>query len=461
MFWVFLPHSEATCFVVPSEATFDLVERGVVLALYEKRSMKSILMTLAGMVLLVGTLRGENWASWRGPADNGSTGRSKAPTEFSADQNLLWKTELPGRGCSTPIVWGERIFLTTPIGEEDGVVAYGLDGKELWRKTLGPLRPGRGQRVGSAANSSPVTDGKHVFVYFKSGNVAALTMEGELVWSLNLIEKFGDDKLWWDQGTSPVLAAGKLVLAVMQTEGDSYLVAFDKESGAQAWFTPRNYDNSAESGDAYTTPHVLDIDGVETIVCWGADHLTGHDAENGKLLWESAGFNPKNEKMWRVIASSVVTNGIAVVPFKRGDALGALKLDGVGVKTDEEWLWRKDGLGTDAVTPVASNGMVIILKDGGRERGLVTCLDAASGKVRWQSKLPKSVKVYYASPILVGDKFYCAREDGTVLTATVTPKGLEDVKENALGEGVIASLVPVNDTLLVRGDTHLFCIGTK
>lgn len=423
--------------------------------------MKSILAINTAVMMLAGLACGENWASWRGPAGNGSTGESSVPTEFSEKDGILWKAELPGRACSTPVTWGERIFVTTPIGKEDGVVAYDWSGKELWRETLGELVPGRGQRVGSAANSSPVTDGKHVFVYFKSGNVAALTVEGKLLWKKNLIEKYGKDGLWWDQGTSPVIAGGNMVVAVMQTEGDSYLVSLDAKTGKEVWFTPRDYDNTAESGDAYTTPHVLEIGGVETIVTWGGDYLTGHDAKSGKLLWESAGFNPDRAKMWRVIASSAVTDGVIVVPFKRGDALGGLKLDGVGAKSDKDWLWRRDDLGSDAVSPVAWGGKVIIVKDGKKERGRVTCLNATTGKTEWESQLPKSVKVYYSSPILAGNKLYVAREDGVILCGTVTEDGLKDVKESALGEGVIASLALVNNRLLIRGDTHLFCVGKK
>ncbi|MDE0825306.1 MAG: PQQ-binding-like beta-propeller repeat protein [Akkermansiaceae bacterium] len=421
--------------------------------------MKAILGITAGVLVAAGAVCGENWANWRGPAGNGSTAKSPAPTEFSEKSGILWKAELPGRGCSTPVTWGERIFVTTPIGKEDGVMAFDWKGEELWRKTLGALTPGRGQRVGSSANSSPITDGKHVFAYFKSGNVAGFTVEGTLLWKVNLHEKYGEDKLWWDQGTSPVLAGGNIVIAVMQTEGNSYLVSLDPKTGDEVWFTKRDIETTAESGDSYATPHVVEINGVETIVSFGADHLTGHDAKSGKELWRSAGFNPDMEKMWRVIASSVVTNDVVVVPFKRGDALGALKLDGIPAKSDKDWLWRKDGIGTDAVSPVALNGKLIIVKDSGKTRGLVTCLDALTGKVVWEANLPKSAKIYYSSPILAGNKFYIAREDGVVITATVSDKGLKDVKENDLGEGVIASLVMVNDKLLIRGEQHLFCIG--
>ena len=410
-----------------------------------------------------GGAEGENWPTWRGPGSNGvaigGPGGLKTPSRFSPEESLVWKVRLPGRGCSTPVVWDGQIIVTCPIGGEDGVLAYDRDGKELWKTTFGKLRPGRGQRVGSACNSSPLTDGKSIFVYFKSGVLAALTMTGEVRWKVNVFEKYGEDKLWWDVGTSPILAGGALVLAVMQTEGNSYLVSLDKMTGKEVWRTPRMYECGPESGDAYTTPQVVEVDGVETIVTWGADHLTGHEATSGKMLWECGAFNPKRKKAWRVIASAVVSDGVAVVPYGRGDALAGIRLGGSGEVTKSAWIWKNETLGTDAASPVVAGGMVYLLKDSGKERGRVTCLEAATGKIQWESILPKSAKIFYASPLLVGDRLYFAREDGVVFCGTVTKEGLTDLVENTLGETVIASPVAVDGKLLVRGDTHLFCFG--
>ena len=396
----------------------------------------------------------ENWTSWRGENQNGAC-ESAVPAAFSEDDNLAWKAELPGRGCSTPIVWGNRIFVTTEIDQLDGIIAFDWSGKELWRETLGEITPGRGKRVGSGANSSPITDGKRVFVYFKSGNFAAYSLKGKLLWKTNLTERYGEDKLWWDQGTSPVFANGNIVIPVMQTEGDSYLVSFDKDSGKEIWKTPRNYETAPESGDAYTSPHVLKINGVETIVCWGSNYLTGHNSKNGKLLWETDGFNPDNEKYWRVIASATITDNIAVVPFARGETIAGIDLGTKG--KSKKWLWKHDNLGTDAATPIAKDGKVYILKDAKIGRGKVTCLDARTGDTLWESMLPRSAKIFYASPILAGDSLVIPREDGVVFTARITPNGLTDIVENSLLETIIASPVAVNGKLLLRSDQHLFC----
>lgn len=418
---------------------------------------KGIILGIASLMTFTCAVQAvDQWPAWRGAEQNGATS-AKAPAALSLENNLAWKAELPGRGCSTPIVSGGRIFLTTEIGDEDGVLAFDLSGKELWRATLGDLRPGRGQRVGSGANSSPVTDGKTVFAYFKSGNFAALDFEGKVLWKKNLEEQYGEDKLWWDKGTSPVLAGGNVVVAIMHTEGDSYLVSFDKKTGKEVWKTRREYETEPESGDAYTTPQVVGINGVETIVSWGANHLTGHNAKNGKLLWEVDGFNPDNNKYWRVIASTAISGDVCLVPYARGNAIAGIKLDTKSSKP--QWLWKREELGSDSSTPIAFEGKAIILKDSGPTRGRVTCVDLETGKTLWESELPRSASKFYASPILANDTLYIAREDGTVFAARVTSSGLKDVEEIALQEAVIASPAAVGGKVLIRSDQHLYCFA--
>lgn len=411
----------------------------------------------AACLLLTDVLAAGNWPAWRGDGGNGVATDKQPPLDLAG--KLLWKAELPGRGCSTPIVWDDKLYVTCPIGDEDGLLAFDSKGKELWRKTFGTLTPGRGQRVGSSTNSSPVTDGEVVVVYFKSGTVACLDLDGKPQWQINLQERYGKDTLWWDQGTSPVFAAGQVVVAVMQTEGESYLVSLDRKTGKEVWRTPRKYETGKESGDAYTTPHVVKVNGKEQIISWGADHLTGHDAATGKLLWECGGFNPKRAGTQRVIASAVVGDGLAVVPFNRGDALAAIRLDGSGDVSETHWAWRNDQLGSDAASPILHDGKVYVLKDGGPQRGRLTCLDAKTGKPLWESTLPKGPQIYYSSPLLAGDQIYCVREDGMLFSGKITKDGLTEVKSHPLGEGVIASPISVGGRLIVRTDKSLFCFG--
>jgi len=397
------------------------------------------------------TVAAENWPQWRGPNGNGVAATADYPAKFSADQHVAWKVELPGRGSSTPAVWGEQIFLTCPIDGQDGVVCYDFAGKELWQEKLGDQREGK-HRNGTGSNPSPVTDGQHLVVYYKSGTLACLDLQGKVQWQLNLQTMYGDDTLWWDLGTSPILADGNVVVAVMQA-GDSFLVAVDLASGEIAWKQPREFECEKESDQSYTTPQLLQLDGREVIVTWGADHLTGHAADSGAPLWQCGGFNPENQGMWRVIASAAVDEEVAIVPYGRGEFLAGINIrQAAGDITSTHRLWEKAGLGADVPTPILHGQQLFLLTD----KGQVYCLDKNTGDQLWTDKLPKGRGKYYASPVLGGDTLYCAREDGILMTAKVTDGGLKDITENDLGEPVIATPIPIQGQLLVRGEQHLF-----
>ncbi|MEN8867184.1 MAG: PQQ-binding-like beta-propeller repeat protein [Akkermansiaceae bacterium] len=408
---------------------------------------------------LMGLSLHAQWPDWRGPNGTGAVAEGKLPMEFSADgKGVVWKTELPGRACSTPVVSRGMLYLTSPVDGKDALIAYDLKGREMWRQTYGQQTPGRGQRVGSGANSSPVTDGETVVGYFKSGRVVACSSQGEKLWDKDLHKLYGEDNLWWDQGTSPLLCQGSVIIAVMQTEGDSYLVSFDLKSGKENWKTERKFKTAKESGDSYTSPHLVEIKGIKTVVSFGADHITGHNAENGEQIWFSGGINPEGKGMWRSIASSVITDGVVVVPHGRGEYLMGIKLGGEGDVTKSNVLWRKKIATTDAASLVGHDGLIYQIVDRGKSRGMVTCINAKSGEKVWEDKLPKSASTYYASPILVGDQLCVPREDGVVFLAKVTQKGLGEIKKNTLGEALIASPIFVEGKLILRGAKHLWAL---
>lgn len=411
--------------------------------------------SLASLVLiaLVPTALAKNWPQWRGPDGTSLAAPGAYPTKFSPSENVVWKVKLPGLGSSTPVVWDDRIYVTCGIDGQDGVVAYDWSGQEVWRKTLGVERPGK-HKNGSGSNPSPITDGKNLVVYYKSGTVASLTLDGQVRWQVNLQEKYGEDTLWWDLGTSPVFAGGHIVVAVMQ-EGESYVVALNPEDGKVVWKTDRTFPVQKETGQSYTTPYVTTIDGRETIVIWGADRLTGHDPKDGKTLWTCGGFNPEDKAMWRVIASPGIVDGVAVVPYGRTKFTAGVRLGGEGDITTSARLWERDDLGADCPSPVGAKGRVYVLSD----RGEIHCLDVKTGQDIWKGAIPRASASFYSSPVLAGDLLYCAREDGMVAVVKVGDSGMELLSENVMGELIAAAPVPVRDRLLIRGATHLFCLG--
>lgn len=399
-----------------------------------------------------------NWPQWRGPDGTGIAAVGAYPVTFSAADGVLWKVSLPGKGCSTPVVWGDRIVLTAGVGEGTNGLdcAIGFEwatGKKLWQTELGRQRPGRHRR-GSGSNPSPVTDGTRVYVYFKSGTLAALDFNGAVVWRVNLQQRYGKDTLWWDLGTSPVLAGGRLVVAVMQEE-NSYVVALDPATGRELWKKAREYPGREETRQSYTTPLVARSEGRDTLVLWGADHLTGHDAATGSLLWQCGGFNPENKPVWRVIASPALAQDIAVVPYGREQFVAGVRIGGRGDITAAARLWEKRGLGTDGASPLAFDGKACFVNF----KGKMWCLDLETGNERWSALLPKGKGVFYSSPVLAGDTLYLCREEGDVYVCRVKGDGLDVLNQATLDDVFVASPVLLRDRLLLRGEKHLWCIG--
>lgn len=395
-----------------------------------------------------------NWPQWRGPASNGTLAAS-APLPAKIDAAApAWKTPLPGKGCSTPVVFNNRIYLTAPVGGKDALLAFDAPGQELWRTAFSAEEKGR-HRNGSGSNPSPVTDGSAIFVTFTSGNLAAVNLDGSLRWQLNLVEKFGPLRLFWDFGTSPTLTEKHVILARMH-EGESWLAAFDKQTGALAWKTARNYEGPKEIDNGYTTPQLITHAGKPALLTWGAQHLTAHDAATGKLLWECGGFNPDDTAFWPAVATPVVAGDIAVVCFGRADRgtprLHGIKLGGSGDVTKTHRLWQRDDVGSFVPSPVEYKGRVYILSD----RGQVDCLDPKTGKTLWSGAFPRASSNYYASPLIANDTLYAAREDGAVYVANIAD-GLKTLAETKLADRVIATPVPFGRQLLIRGESHLYC----
>lgn len=404
------------------------------------------------------TAQPADWPSWRGPANSGSIETGNYPIKFGSDK-YLWRTALPGRGCSTPILLAGRIYLTSPAEGKDSLVCYTADGAEKWRAVFAAEKPGK-HRNGSGSNASPVTDGQSIFVFFKSGTLAAVDLAGKVRWQTNLVERFGPDTLFWDHGTSPVVTERHVIMTRMH-QGESWLAAFDKQTGEIAWKVPRNYTTPTECDHGYTTPLVIRHQGREAILIWGAEHLTIHDAADGRLIWTCGNFNPDANKLWPAIATPVIVGDMAVIAYGRNDRgvprLYGIRLTGEGDVTATAHVWKREDLGTFVPTPVAYKGRVILVRD----KGETACIDPATGKTIWEGTFPKHRTNFYASPLIAGDKLYAPREDGALFVASVANDKFEVLSENDMGESVIGSPVPAADKLLVRGEKHLFCIAPE
>lgn len=423
---------------------------------WSKRNSRLIL--TAGFLWVVVSSKGSkgDWSNWRGPNANGSTSMGEYPVKWNRT-NVTWSVPLPGKGSSTPIVWKERIYLTAPVEGEDAVLAFDFAGKRLWQTTLGAEAAPKHRTLGSSCNASPVTDGQRIYVTFKSGNFAALGMDGKVQWRTNLAQQFGREQLFWDQGSSPIVTDEHVILARLHS-GESWIAGFDKASGELRWRQPRNYKVPSENDNGYATPVLYEEQGRNVLLVWGADHLTAHDADNGKLIWSCDAFNPESTPNWPAIASPLVTGNLAIVPVGRDDQhqaqLQAIKTGGVGDVTMMHRAWKRDDIGVFVSSPAAYKGRIYLL----RHRGEVVCINADDGKTIWNDAFPKDRSSYFSSPVVANGILYAAREDGVVFAARVEGK-FELLSENPMGERIIATPVPVSNRLLIRGDQHLFCVS--
>lgn len=399
---------------------------------------------------------GAEWPGWRGPTSNGVAAPGNYPVKWSASENVAWSASLPGAAGSTPCVTGDWILLTCPRDGANTVLCFNRQGELQWTTPVGRDAGGK-HKKGSGANPSPTTNGKLVFAYFKSGDLAALDLQGKIVWQTNLQEKFGPNDLWWDLGTSPVLTSRHLLVAVMQTAG-SYVAAFDPATGDLAWKVDRNLGAPEEAGQAYSTPVVFQHNGQEQFVLVGADHVTCHAAADGHELWRVSGLNPEQNKFFRSIAGPVVSDGMVIAPYSRGDTVTGIRLGGSGDVTKSHVVWHKTGTGSDVPTPAAANGRFYLVRD---KAALVECRDVATGEVVWTRELPKNRNAFSASPLLAGGRLYCTREDGTTFVLEASSGTLES--ENALAEEefTVATPVAVDGQLLLRTFKRLYAIGSR
>ncbi len=413
--------------------------------------MKKLLAICLILVPLTATAA-DNWPGWRGPNGDGVASAGDYPIKWSADENVKWKVPLPGKGGATPAVWGDSIFVTYSAEGKNHVLCLDRKGKSKWNTSFGIEKPGK-NKVASGSNSSPTTDGKHVFVYFKSGDFACLDFDGKIVWQTNLQKTYGEDTLWWDLGTSPVLTNDAVVVAVMQTK-NSFVVALDKKTGKETWKTARNLGAPVEAEHAYSTPVVIERDGKQQIVVLGADHVTTYDAASGKEIWRVGGLNPGAEMYWRSIAGPVVAGDIVLAPYARGATVTAIRLGGSGDVTKTHVAWVQKGFKADVPTPAVANGLAYVGGMGGE----LACVDVKTGKKVWDEVLAKHRAKYYSSPYIAGGNIYFTRQDGTTFVAAQGP----DYKlqsENSLGENMVASPVFADGVILMRTFDHLFCIG--
>ena len=422
------------------------------------------------VVLCASRAVADNWPQWRGPEATGVSREENLPTRWTAEDNVAWKAPLEGLGTSSPVVWEGKIFLTSQIGvgqidrrgaqfpgapaardyrrDDDEVqfIVYAFDrsdGRLLWRYRFaaeGSLPAVHYKH--SLASPSSVTDGESVYAWVGTGQLVALSMEGELQWQRHLGQEYALFDVLWGHGSSPALYENLLYLLCDHPAG-AYLLALDKRTGKEIWKVERG-----PGLRSYSTPFILrSADGDELIVN-SSHRIESFDPETGELLWYAG------EATTLAIPMPVSHDGILYA--SRGYSSGpyaSIRGGGRGDVSGSHIRWRFPTGAPYVSSLLYYQGLVYMAN----ENGIVTAIDAETGSLIWRERLGD---VFTASPIAADGKIYLLGESGktVVLEAGRT---FRIVAENALSERSLASPAVSEGQIFIRTDQHLFCIGKR
>jgi outer membrane protein assembly factor BamB len=406
------------------------------------------------------------WGQWRGPQATGVSKLANPPAEWSETKNIRWKTEIPGRGSASPVVWGDRVYVLTavpvgltgdaahtPLGGVQPRTAHrftvlAIDrktGKVVWQRVAKEKVPHEATRAdnGTWASSSAVTDGEHVIASFESGGLFAYDMNGALVWQKDLGEKRMRNQ--FGEGSTPALH-GRHLVVVWDHQGQSFIVALDKRTGEELW-----RQNRAEI-DTWATPLIVEVDGRTQVIAPAMNRVRSYDLETGRVVWETSGLtmNP--------IPSPVAEGGIALLMSGfQGNALKAVRLAGAtGDITGTPavaWTYNRD---TPYVpSPLLYDGILYFLKTN---NGLLTALDAATGAPHYQLQRLDAVPEVFASPVGAAGRVYITGRDGKTVVLK-HGRTFELLGVNTLDDGFDASPALVDGEMYLRGYKFLYCIA--
>jgi outer membrane protein assembly factor BamB len=438
----------------------------------------------------------DDWPRWRGPNDNG-VARGDAPLEWSDTKNVAWRTPIAGRGMSTPVLWGDKVFLTTAVptgkvaepataappppppgpppgasgpgpggpppqgrgrgpgggpgggsgaGQEHRFLVLCLDrrtGKVLWEREATVATPHEGyhRQYGSFASNAPVTDGRMVYAFFGSRGLYAYDLNGKLAWKkdfppMKMLLSFGE-------GVAPVLDGDSLYLKFDHQEG-SYLLALDKRNGKELWRVDRDETSS------WSAPLMVTHQGKKQLVVSASKKVRSYDPASGKVIWEVAGLGAN------VIPVPVAANGMvyAMSGFRNPNLL-AIKLGREGDLTGADAIaWTNDRGNSYTPSPVLHDNKLYILTDN----GTLTCLNATTGEAHYrQQRLPKTYN-FKASPVAANGKLYLATEQGDVVVVKMG-ETFEVLATNTMPDQVfISSPVIAGGSIYLRSQDALYCI---
>lgn len=424
--------------------------------------------------VVAATVRGANppdardWSQWRGPLANGVAPLADPPVQWSETNNVRWKVALPGKGHSSPIVFGDRIYLMSavPVGEEQKPVfdsAPGVhdsipvthrhqylvtalsrqDGHTLWKTAVCEAWPHEGgHETGSPASNSPVTDGEAVYAFFGSRGLYCLDTNGAVKWKLDLgkmqtLHAHGE-------GSSPVLHGDTLIVN-WDHEGSSFLYAFDKRTGKQRWKAPRDEKTS------WSTPLIVEAHGKTQIIVSATKRVRGYDFATGSEIWECAGLTEN------VVASPVYWNGLVIAGNSYySQAMVAIRLAGAkgDITGTSNVVWKINRLTPYVPSPLLYSNTLYHIR---HNQNILVRMDPGTGEVRALVRLDGIRDFIFSSPVAAAGRIYITGRDGTTVVLKDDPENTP-LSVNHLDDSFSASAALVEKDLYLRGEKFLYCL---
>ena len=404
----------------------------------------------------------EYWPQWRGPFNTGAALQGNPPVQFSETQNLKWKTPIPGKGHSTPIIWADKVIVTTAVPNDvssvdmeewrtststDLVLDYKVilvnlnDGKIIWEKTVTSEKPEENtHKLGSWASNSPCTDGERIYAYFGSRGIFCLDFKGNIIWQ----KDFGQMKkvMSFGEGSSPYLYKDKLFIQ-WDHEGDSHIYALDTKTGDIAW------SDSRDEGSSWATPLVMEVNGKVQVITAATNLVRSYDFNTGEIIWTCGGLTRN------VIPNPKYADGILyVMSGYRGNALKAIDLAKAkgDITGTDVILWSYDQNTSYTPDALLMGGYYYFLR---ANNGELSCADAKTGVIKYEKVKLEGINDLYSSPTGVDSRMYIV--DDNICLVIKAGENFEILASNKLEDEFHASPVIVGNKLLLRGFRYLYC----
>jgi outer membrane protein assembly factor BamB len=387
----------------------------------------------------------ERWPEFRGPTGQGHSTERDVPLEWSESRNVLWKTQVQGRGWSSPVVESDRVWLTTAISARGGTslraMAFDVEtGREVVNVEV--FHVGDSALLNSKnshASPTPIVEGDRVYVHFGSGGTAALTKSGEIVWKTRLSYQSQHGN-----GGSPALYKDLLIISCDGSDA-AFVIALDKATGKTRWKRPRRY----PFDQAYSSPLVIRVGDRDEVVSVGAYRAAAYNPDSGVEIWRvSYGDGFSN------VPRPVYGHGLVYIAtgFQEPSLL-AVRADGTGDVTGTHVVWRMRRGAPYTPSPLLVGTELYVVND----LGIVSCLDAATGTLHWQQRIGGN---HSASPVLAAGRIYFLSEEG-VTTVIAPGKTFQKLATNELDGAVLASMAVFSRSLFVRTQSHLYRLGVR